>query len=456
MNDKLEQMEKEDKLPKPEGRLSSHYHNFLNACQGIEPANSPFEISAPLAELLCLGCIGQRFGGTLKYDAEAMKITNNPEADKMLRGPAVREGWDSYDRQRPAASKKSRIMSADIVEWENLFVDEKLSNWENPYEWGTFEYKDGIVSLSSDRGKWFLLTKKDYANFIFEGEIKMPVNEGNSGFMFRCQKKKNRAWGYQAEVDTADRKWSGGLYDEGRRGWFISPNRDKAATEEEKNNSIAQFRARAGECFKQGQWNQYRIICIGSHIQIFVNDILTTDIHDEMDISGAIAIQHHGEKNLVYQFRNLRIKDLGAGGFIYYPHREKAKPLPVAPKLPGDNYEAESAKLVKCSRANDADGYQGTGFVQFDGPESFVEWDNVLGDLNGRYTLTFRYTAEGQKSCDLYVNGNKISRVDFADTKSRLNWKTVQVPVDLKKGGNGIKLVAIGSGPNLDALAVTR
>jgi predicted dehydrogenase len=456
MNDKLEQMEKDDKLPKPQRELSNHFQNFLNACQDIEPANSPFEIAAPLTELLCLGCIGQRFGGTLKYDAEAMKITNNPEANKMLMGPAVREGWDTYDKDRPAASKKSLIKNPDKAEWEDLLKDEKLSNWENPYEWGKFEYKDGVVSLSSDKGKWFLLTKKEYANFVFEGEIKMPVKEGNSGFMFRCQKGKNHVWGYQAEVDTADRKWSGGLYDEGRRQWFISPNRDHAADEAEKNRSIEEFRARAGECFKQGDWNKYRIVCIGSHIQIYVNDTLTTDIHDEMDLSGPIGIQHHGEKNLSYQFRNLRIKDLGAGGPIYYPHREKAKPLPVAPKLPGDIYEAEAAKLVKCSKADNYDGYQGTGFVQFQGPESSIEWDNVLGDQNGRYTLTFRYTAEGQKSCDLYINGSKISSVDFADTKSPLNWKTVQTTVELKKGGNGIKLVSVNKGLNLDALAVTQ
>ena len=107
------------------------------------------------------------------------------------------------------------------------FTDKALSKWENPYDYGKAEFVDGVVSLTSLSGKWFLLTKKDYANFVFEGEIKMPVNKGNSGFLFRCLKRKNKAWGYQAEVDTAVRKWSGGLYDEGRRKWFISPNRDQ-------------------------------------------------------------------------------------------------------------------------------------------------------------------------------------------------------------------------------------
>jgi hypothetical protein len=155
--------------------------------------------------------------------------------------------------------------------------------------------------------------------------------------MFRSQMSRNRVWGYQAEVDTADRKWSGGLYDEDRRMWFISPNRDHAASPEERDASIAAFRARAGECFKQGQWNKYRIVCIGSHIQIFVNDVLTTDIHDEMDLAGHIGIQHHGERGLVYKFRNLRIKDLGVGGELCYPHREGASAAAVPSKMEGSS-----------------------------------------------------------------------------------------------------------------------
>jgi len=454
LNEKLERLEKAGKLPGPKGRLPNHYENFLNACQGLEPSNSPFEVGAPLSEMLCLGCIGQRFGGTLKYDAKAMKITNHPQADAMLRGPKVRDNWDAYDEKKPAKSKVSLIKKPEQVKWEEL-LDSSLSKWENPYDFGKARYDNGVVSLTSKKGKWFLVTKKEYANFVFESEIKMPVEKGNSGFMFRCQKKKNKVWGYQAEVDTQPRKWSGGLYDEGRRKWFISPNRDKADSEEEKQKSIAEFRKRAGECFKQGQWNKYRIVCVGSHIQIFVNDVLTTDIHDEMDLKGHIGIQHHGEKGLTYQFRNLRIKALGAGGDIFYPHREKAPAGAVASKMKGDIYEAEDAKLVGCKKATKHKGYQGTGYADL-GNNGSVEWDNVLADNNAKYRLTFRYAAKGECHCELFVNGEKAGDVAFSSTRKLTKWKTVDMKVELKKGGNFIKVVAIGAGPNLDALAVNK
>jgi len=312
--EKERELLKAGKLPKPERRKSGHYQNFLNACQGIEKTNSPFEFSARLSELLCLGCIGQRFGGTLKYDSDRMKITNNPEADKMLRGDTPRSRWTGYYKGKTEISKHARILNPASAKWTPLFDGSSLDAWENPYSWGKADIVDNEIILSSEKGKWFLLTKKTYSNFVFEAEIKMPVKKGNSGILFRCLKEKNKAWGYQAEVDTSERGWSGGLYDEGRRSWFSSPIKGDDA-------SVAAFRKRAGDCFKQGEWNHYKISCIEDHIQIWVNGTLTTDTYDNLDIDGYIGLQHHGEKGLNYSFRNIRIKDLGYGGEIFYPHR---------------------------------------------------------------------------------------------------------------------------------------
>ena len=61
-----------------------------------------------------------------------------------------------------------------------------------------------------------------------------------------------------------------------------------------------------------------------------LDTVVVSTQHDEMDISGYIGIQHHGEKGLLYKFRNLRIKDLGSGGEVYYPHREEAAKYGIA------------------------------------------------------------------------------------------------------------------------------
>jgi len=184
-----------------------------------------------------------------------------------------------------------------------LFDGGTLAGWKNPYEWGEAKVVDGEIHLHGDR-KFFLVTEKTYANFIFEGEVKLPEGKANSGFMFRSQVAPNSVKGYQAEVDgDGKRAWSGGLYDEGRRNWFISPIRDDP-------DSVAAFRARAGDTFKRNDWNLYRITCIGNQIKIEVNGVVTTEIEDDADASGHIGIQHHGEKGATYRFRNLRIKEL--------------------------------------------------------------------------------------------------------------------------------------------------
>ncbi|MFQ3241780.1 MAG: hypothetical protein ACI9A1_001246 [Lentimonas sp.] len=198
------------------------------------------------------------------------------------------------------------------AEWIELFNGKDLAHWENPYDWGKAEVVDGEIHLTTEKSKWFLSTVKEYSDFIFEVEVKMPEGHCNSGFLFRSHKSKNKMFGYQAEVDPSGRNWSGGLYDEGRRSWFISPNRDHAKSKEAKAKSIAAFVERAGDCFKRHDWNKYRIECRGDHIKISVNGVTTTDIHDKEDAKGYIALQHHGEKGQTYRFRNIRIMDLTA------------------------------------------------------------------------------------------------------------------------------------------------
>lgn len=187
-------------------------------------------------------------------------------------------------------------------EFVPLFDGKTSAGWTNPYKWGKIEIVNGEIHLTGDK-KFFVMTEKSYSDFIFKGDILLPAGTANSEFIFRGQTKPGQVYGYQAEVDGSNRKWSGGLYDEGRRKWFISPKRgDKESTEA--------FRKRAGDSFKRNDWNTYRITCKGDQIKIEVNGVVTTEVRDDKDASGVIAIQHHGEKGQTYKFRNLRIKEL--------------------------------------------------------------------------------------------------------------------------------------------------
>jgi predicted dehydrogenase len=70
----------------------NHYRDWLRACKGGEAACSNFEYAAPFTEWVALGVIAQRFEGKLLWDSKAMKITNNAEANRLVR-PPYRKGW---------------------------------------------------------------------------------------------------------------------------------------------------------------------------------------------------------------------------------------------------------------------------------------------------------------------------------------------------------------------------
>lgn len=201
--------------------------------------------------------------------------------------------------------------ASDTRSWTPLFNGRNLDGWGNPYDWGEARVDDGQILLQAER-KFFLVTARRYRDFLFEGEVKMPDAQSNSGFMFRCHQEHNRVYGYQAEVDPSDRQWSGGLYDEGRRGWLNPRNND--------GDSVKAFVESTEGAFRCGDWNRYRIHCVGPSIRIYVNGVLTTDYVDATDRDGYIAIQHHGEAGKMYRFRNLRVRELPAPAMLTEAH----------------------------------------------------------------------------------------------------------------------------------------
>jgi hypothetical protein len=110
----------------------------------------------------------------------------------------------------------------------------------------------------------------------------------------------DRVHGYQVEIDPSDRAWSGGIYDEGRRGWLNNL----------KDNEPAR------KAFKQNEWNHYRIVCKGDSIKTWINGVPAADLKDDLTAEGVIALQVHGigssqEKvGKQIRWRNIRIKQL--------------------------------------------------------------------------------------------------------------------------------------------------
>ncbi len=65
-------------------RSPGHAKEWLIACKGGPKAMSNFDYSALLTESILLGNVATRSAGTIEYDVENMKITNNPDANQYL------------------------------------------------------------------------------------------------------------------------------------------------------------------------------------------------------------------------------------------------------------------------------------------------------------------------------------------------------------------------------------
>jgi predicted dehydrogenase len=71
-----------------------HYVGWADACRGAGKATSHFDYSGPLTEAVLLGTVAIRVPGeTLKWDSAALRVTNSPKADALLR-KSYRKGWE--------------------------------------------------------------------------------------------------------------------------------------------------------------------------------------------------------------------------------------------------------------------------------------------------------------------------------------------------------------------------
>lgn len=186
--------------------------------------------------------------------------------------------------------------------WVSLFNGKDLDGWQQINGKAKYEAKDNTILGTSvpNSPNSFLCTKKDYGDFELEFDVKVD-KELNSGVQIRSQSLKEyqngRVHGYQVEIAVGG--FSGGIYDEARRAKFL--NADKPS--EEVRNLL-----------KENEWNHYRVVCQGDHIQAWVNGVKVTDLHDSMTKSGFIGLQVHGVGNrtdpLKVQWRNLRLREL--------------------------------------------------------------------------------------------------------------------------------------------------
>ncbi|MDR3229587.1 MAG: Gfo/Idh/MocA family oxidoreductase [Puniceicoccales bacterium] len=70
-----------------------HYANWVDGIRGKAALSSSFDIAGPFAEVIILGCMAQRLGRTLNWDAATGKFVNDDEANALLKAPTPTDGF---------------------------------------------------------------------------------------------------------------------------------------------------------------------------------------------------------------------------------------------------------------------------------------------------------------------------------------------------------------------------
>jgi hypothetical protein len=199
--------------------------------------------------------------------------------------------------------------------WIPLFNGRDLTGWVQRGGEARYRVEEGQIVGSSvpNTSNSFLCTARDFTNFILELEFRVATNL-NSGIQIRSQCfeeprqveadgktyriPSGRVHGYQVEIDPSERAWTGGIYDEGRRGWLNDLKDNEAAR----------------KAFRQGEWNTLRIEARGPSIKTWINGVPAADLNDAMTPAGFIALQVHGVGDrrdpLEVRWRNIRLQEL--------------------------------------------------------------------------------------------------------------------------------------------------
>jgi hypothetical protein len=191
--------------------------------------------------------------------------------------------------------------------WTDLFDGQTLTGWKQVAGTAKFQVFRGTIMGTSvpNSPNSFLATEKEYGDFALEMDVMMDDTSFNSGVQFRSHvdpsgnKGTPKVYGYQFELDPSARRWTGGIYDEGRRDWLYPLS----------------LNPKAQSAYKLKDFNRIRIECVGNETRTWVNNVPAAYLVDMLDYNGFIALQVHaasrpelaGQK--VY-FGHIRIKSI--------------------------------------------------------------------------------------------------------------------------------------------------
>ena len=224
-------------------------------------------------------------------------------------------------------------------EGKAIFNGKDLTGWEGSADLWSVE--DGAITgrtkpSAEDPKKGhikhntFLIWRESKVS-DFELTFKYRIVAGNSGVQYRSKELAAGESGpvlsgYQADFE-AGTKYSGIVYEEKGRGILALRGEQTVVKPQEKDPADAKSKSFKVEvtgsvghsekiqaAIKSEDWNEYKIVAKGNHLEHFINGLKTADVTDE-DSAGAakegvLGFQIHTGPPMVVQFKDVILKEL--------------------------------------------------------------------------------------------------------------------------------------------------
>jgi hypothetical protein len=233
--------------------------------------------------------------------AVRLSLDEDDRSGQLLAGLARERGHIGF--QANTGTARFRNVEVEVLPSDPFFTGADLTGWKGlPGYW---RVEDGAIIGACPRGRpahTFLVSEKAYRDFDLRFEARRLDGVGNSGVQFRSRIQDTgqlTVVGPQCEIDSADHSFPpGSLLTEPD----CKPLAEKAP------------RAAVAARYRDADFNQFHIRCVGKHVTIRVNGVTAIDDdYPDLPAEGVIAWQLHGERTpREVTFRNIEFTDLSA------------------------------------------------------------------------------------------------------------------------------------------------
>ena len=241
----------------------------------------------------------------------------------------------------PACALALTLTTARADDGKAIFNGKDLTGWTGQMEF--WSVQDGCITGHTTtehmvKENTFLIWQGEVGDFELTCKYKITDTDGksdkfgNSGIQYRSKVVKPEysvVSGYQADFECG-KTYSGILYEEKGRGILAQRGQKVVIHEGDKESTDKKGNVKKGPnievtgsvgdsneiqaAIKPADWNEYKIVAKGAHLQHFINGKQTVDVTDETSVGakkGIIALQlHKGPTGMTVQFKDMILKEL--------------------------------------------------------------------------------------------------------------------------------------------------